>query len=352
MIKLLNLEKIYYGAAQDVHALKDINLHIEKGEIFGIIGKSGAGKSTLIRCINMLERPTKGSVTVDGENLSNLSKGDLRRKRQKIGMIFQHFNILSARTVFENVAFPLELVGMKKEEISARVLPLLELVELSDKKDMYPAELSGGQKQRVGIARALANDPKVLLCDEATSALDPQTTKSILALLKDINKKLKLTIVLITHEMQVVKEICHKVAVIEDGSIIEQGTAIDIFTKPQTNTTKEFIKAIINHEIPELINNLPISDKPSPDSNLLLRLNFIGPTTNEPVITDIIRKFDVCVNILYGNIDYFQETLFGTLIVEISGQDGNIQNALENLRQRELGLEVIGYVPRHDATIN
>lgn len=259
MIQLSNIEKIYDGASGPVHALKGINLHIKRGEIYGVIGLSGAGKSTLIRCINMLERPTKGKVIVDGEDLTAMSDSQLRKARKSIGMIFQHFNLLSSATVYENVAFPLTLIGTKKSEIAKKVLPLLELVGLADKKDQYPAQLSGGQKQRVGIARALASDPKVLLCDEATSALDPQTTKSILELIRDINQKLQLTVVLITHEMQVIKEICDNVAVIENGVICEQGTVLDVFTNPQQAITKEFISVIISRDIPEAFKDAKIS---------------------------------------------------------------------------------------------
>ena len=237
MIKLENVTKTYAGKAS-VQALKGINLTIDDGEIFGIIGKSGAGKSTLIRCINMLEKPTSGSVTIDGDELTKMNEHQLRNERKNIGMIFQHFNLLSSRNVYDNIAFPLELAGVSKEGIKKKVSQLLELVDLTDRQYNYPSQLSGGQKQRVGIARALASDPKVLLCDEATSALDPQTTKSILELLKDINQRLGITIVIITHEMTVIKEICNRVAVIEGGVIKEQGRVVDIFTNPQSETMK------------------------------------------------------------------------------------------------------------------
>lgn len=347
MIKLTGIEKVYPGTNGAVHALKGINLEVRRGEIFGVIGKSGAGKSTLIRCINMLERPTRGSVVVDGEELTTMSEKNLRERRKKIGMIFQHFNLLSSRTVYENVAFPLELAGKSKTEIAQAVLPLLELVGLADKRDQYPSQLSGGQKQRVGIARALASRPKVLLCDEATSALDPQTTQSILKLLFDINQKLQLTIVLITHEMQVIKEICDRVAVIENGVIIEEGPVLDVFTRPQTATTREFIRTIVNHDLPEFFANTVFSPTPLPDSNLILRLSFIGRTAEEPIIAGMIRRFNVDTSILYGNIDHIKHTPFGTLIVELSGDQAGIQNALKYLRARDLGIEVIGYVARN-----
>ena len=241
MILLKNLNKTYSTKASEVEALKDVTLNIKKGEIYGIIGFSGAGKSTLVRCINFLEKPTTGEVIVDGKNLGTLSNKDLRIERKKIGMIFQHFNLMKSRTVFENIAYPLRGNGYSKEEINKKVNDLLKLVELEDKSKVYPSELSGGQKQRVGIARALANDPKVLLCDEATSALDPQTTKSILRLLKEVNKKFGITIVVITHEMQVVKEICTRAAVMENGRVVEEGSIFKIFSEPKEKITKSFI---------------------------------------------------------------------------------------------------------------
>ena len=251
MIEIVDVKKTYQGLSGEVEALKGVSLQIEAGKIFGIIGLSGAGKSSLIRCINMLEKPTVGKVKVAGKEMTELNEQGLRQARKEIGMIFQHFNLLTSRTVEENIAFPLELAGWSKADISERVLEMLSLVGLSDKAKQYPAQLSGGQKQRVGIARALASRPRVLLCDEATSALDPQTTRSILELLQDINRKLNLTIVLITHEMQVVKEICHQVAVIENGYIIEQGDVYDVFTKPVHPTTREFVNTIMNLELPE-----------------------------------------------------------------------------------------------------
>ena len=347
MIELRDLHKTYQGDRGSLEALRGVSVHIKEGEIYGVIGKSGAGKSTLIRCINMLERPTSGFVLVDGDELTTLSERPLRDVRKKIGMIFQHFNLLSSRTVYENVAFPLELAGKATSEIVAAVTPLLELVGLADKKDQYPSQLSGGQKQRVGIARALANRPKVLLCDEATSALDPQTTQSILALLRDINQKLGLTIVIITHEMQVIKEICDRVAVIENGLIIEEGSVLDLFVRPQTPTTREFIRTIINHDTPEFFSNIEFSPVPHPGSSLMLRLSFIGSSANEPVIAGLIRRFNVDVNILFGNIDHLQHTPFGTLLVELSGEDTSIQGALNYLNAKELGIEVIGYVARN-----
>ena len=327
MIDLRNVEKTYYSNAGNIHALKKTNLHINAGEIFGIIGLSGAGKSTLIRCINMLEVPTGGQVFVDGQELTAMNNQELRKARQNIGMIFQHFNLLASRTVYDNIAFPLEIQGIPQSEIKKRVQPLLELVQLQDRGDYYPSQLSGGQKQRVGIARALASDPKVLLCDEATSALDPQTTKSILDLLKDINKRLNLTIVMITHQMEVVKEVCDRVAVIENGEIIEEGSMIDVFTDPQKPTTKDFVKSINNIELPAL-----------------LQSSFIGNSAGDPIVSGMVKKFDVDINIIYGNIDSLKDIPFGTLVIEISGSAAGIKNALHYLHEQQLKVEVIGYV--------
>lgn len=344
MIELQNVEKTYYGKASDIHALNKTNLNINAGEIFGVIGQSGAGKSTLIRCINMLEVPTGGRVIVDGKDLTAMNESELRKARQSIGMIFQHFNLLASRTVYQNIAFPLEIQGLSSEDIRSKVEPLLELVGLVDRRDHYPSQLSGGQKQRVGIARALASSPKVLLCDEATSALDPQTTKSILDLLKDINKRMNLTIVMITHQMQVVKEICDRVAVIENGYIIEEGTMFELFTNPKTPTTKDFIKSINNVELPPILKNVPISKEYMEGGKLLLRLSFIGSSAGDPLISSLVKNFDVDVNILYGNIDSIKETPYGTLLIEVSGGRNSIKSALTYLHERKLKMEVIGYV--------
>ncbi len=346
MIELSGIEKEYRGADGPIQALKGVDLAVKAGEIFGIIGRSGAGKSTLIRCINMLEKPSAGRVRVDGQEISALSGRQLREARATIGMIFQHFNLISCRTVYDNVAFPLELAGKTQGEIREIVLPLLELVGLTDRQGQYPAQLSGGQKQRVAIARALANRPKVLLCDEATSALDPQTTRSILDLLKDINRKLQLTIVLITHEMQVIKEICDRVAVIEDGVIIEEGTVIELFVRPQTATTREFVRTIVSYDLPPMLAG-SISPVPREGCSLMLRLSFLGGSAEEPVIARLIRKFNLDVNIVFGNIDTIQNTLFGTLVVELTGEQAAFKSALNYLQAHELGIEVIGYVARH-----
>ncbi len=343
MIELIDIEKTYYSKAGDIHALKKTNLSIKEGEIFGIIGLSGAGKSTLVRCINMLEKPTAGKVLVAGEDLTAMNDSQLRKARQSIGMIFQHFNLLASRTVYDNIAFPLEIQGLSKAEIEKRVRPLLELVQLESRANYYPSQLSGGQKQRVGIARALASNPKVLLCDEATSALDPQTTKSILELLKDINERMNLTIVLITHQMEVVKTICDRVAVIENGTIIEEGPMIEVFTNPQHPTTKEFTKTANNDKFSETIKAMNLSATYTEGSKLITRISFLGNSAGEPVVSGMVKKFDVDVSILYGNIDQLKDVPFGTLVIEISGTQEGIKNALAYLHAQDLKTEVIGY---------
>ena len=351
MIKFSHVEKTYDSPAGPVPALKGIDLEIAKGEIYGIIGLSGAGKSTLVRCINMLERPTGGKVIVDGQDMTALSDSELRAARKDIGMIFQHFNLLSSATVYDNIAFPLKLAGKSAEEIKAKVEPLLKLVGLEAKADQYPSQLSGGQKQRVGIARALASEPKVLLCDEATSALDPQTTKAILELIRDINRKLQLTVVVITHEMQVIKDICDKVAVIDKGVIAEEGTVLEVFTNPQQPITKEFISVLLSNDLPAAFRGGKISQEPDKDVYLLLRLTFIGESADDPVIADMIRKFpDVETTLLFGNLDHIKNTPFGRMIIGLKGEPDRVQAALAYLNSRDLKEEVIGYVKRHDSS--
>ena len=348
MIQLSHIEKTYDSPSGPVKALKGIDLTIERGEIFGIIGLSGAGKSTLIRCINMLERPTAGKVIVDGQDMTAMSEKELRKARKNIGMIFQHFNLLSSATVYDNIAFPLRLSHTPEAEIKKKVLPLLELVGLADKAHQYPSQLSGGQKQRVGIARALASEPKVLLCDEATSALDPQTTRSILELIQDINRKLSLTVVVITHEMQVIKDICDKVAVIENGVIAEQGTVLEVFTNPQKPITKDFISVLLSNELPAAFRGGEVSKTPLPGAYLLLRLTFIGESADDPVLAGMIRKFpEIEVTMLFGNLDQIKSTPFGRMIIGITGPEAKIQEALQYLRRQALKEEAIRYVRRH-----
>jgi len=339
MIQIKELSKVYNSEEGQVVALKNVNLEIEAGQIFGIIGPSGAGKSSFIRCLNLLEEPTEGQVIVDGQDLTTLNTKKLRKARKKIGMIFQNFNLLQSRTVADNVAFPLELAGVDKEQIKVKVDELLELVGLADKTNNYPAQLSGGQQQRVGIARALANDPKLLLCDEATSSLDPQTTDSILDLLKDINQQLGITVVLITHEMEVIKQICDKVAVLEKGSIIEEGETIQVFTNPQHDTTKRFVQSVINADIPE-----EFYERKSviePEAGKLIKVSFVGKSVKEPIISNVIKECDVDANILYGNIDKIQDTSFGILLIEITGNNFSVKQAVNYLEEQNLKIEVI-----------
>ncbi|PRX32516.1 D-methionine transport system ATP-binding protein [Orenia metallireducens] len=338
MIKINNLTKIYQSKDKQVVAFDNINLDIGEGEIFGVIGPSGAGKSTLIRCLNLLEEPTAGEVIIDGQDITKLSTYKLREARKEMGMIFQRFNLLKSRTVADNVAFPLEIAGKTKREITIKVAELLELVGLADKANNYPSQLSGGQQQRVGIARALANDPKVLLCDEATSALDPETTHSILELLKKINDKLGITIVIITHEMEVIKEICTKVAVLDKGTIAEHGDVIDIFTNPQAEVTKRFIERVINANVPEeLLSRVTVAN---PDKGRLVKVSFIGESAAKPMVSELVHNFAIDANILYGNIDKIQGTPFGTLIIELTCENPSIIEDGINYLVEELEVKV------------
>lgn len=343
MIEIKQVNKEFKQGDQTIHALLDIDLHIPQGRIFGVIGASGAGKSTLIRIVNLLERPTSGKVIVDGIELTALSQSELTRERQKIGMIFQHFNLLSSRTVFNNVALPLELAGKDKQHIQRKVTELLDLVGLSDKHQSYPSNLSGGQKQRVAIARALASDPKVLLCDEATSALDPATTHSILNLLQTINQKLGLTILLITHEMDVVKRICHEVAIIGGGELVEKGPVGDIFAHPKTELARTFIRATLDLSIP-----LDYEERlrPQSDGHLppLVRLEFTGASVDAPLISQVSRKFNIDISILSSDMDYAGGVKFGLMLAEFFGDEENVNHALTYLKDHNINIEVLGYV--------
>lgn len=340
MIEVKNLTKVFHTPNKEIRALDDVSLKIERGEIFGIIGLSGAGKSTLIRCINMLEKPTRGSVVVDGTEITALKPGELRLARQKIGMIFQHFNLLSSRTVFGNVMFPLEVAGVPKEEAKKRAEELLQIVGLDDRAASFPSHLSGGQKQRVGIARALANSPKLLLSDEATSALDPQTTNAILDLLKEINRKFNLTILLITHDMNVIKNTCDRVAVISDARIVEVRKVIDVFSNPQTATSCNFISNVINREIPACLLNNATKQEPGKIKRLI-QVSFLGPLAGKPLISSMVKKFDLDANILFGNIDLIKDTPFGYLTLELSGSEDQVTGGLDYLAGQGLEVEVI-----------
>ncbi|MEN3753647.1 methionine ABC transporter ATP-binding protein MetN [Mangrovibacter yixingensis] len=343
MIKLSNITKEFQQGNRIIQALKDVSLHVPAGQIYGVIGASGAGKSTLIRCVNLLERPTQGSVLVDGQDLTALSATQLTKARRQIGMIFQHFNLLSSRTVFGNIALPLELDGISRDAINTRVTELLELVGLSEKKDVYPGNLSGGQKQRVAIARALASNPKVLLCDEATSALDPATTRAILELLKDINRRLGLTILLITHEMDVVKRICDCVAVISNGELIEQDTVSEVFSHPKTPLAQQFIQSTLHLDIPD-----DYVQRLSPTSNgdtvPLLRLEFTGQSVDAPLLSETARRFNVNNNIISAQMDYAGGVKFGIMLAEMHGESADTAAAIAYLQQHHVKIEVLGYV--------
>ncbi|WP_313756149.1 ATP-binding cassette domain-containing protein [Tissierella sp.] len=334
MIKIHNLSKVFTNDKEQLIAVQDVNINIKKGEIFGIIGLSGAGKSTLIRCLNRLEEPTEGKIFINGIDLINLDKEELRKERKEIGMIFQHFNLLSQKTVYENIAFPLRLEKMDNEKIHNRVNELLEYVDLKDKKDNYPSQLSGGQKQRVAIARAIANNPKILLSDEGTSALDPKTTKSILELLRKIRNELNITIVMITHQMEVVKEICDRVAIMENGKVVEENTVENLFREPKTKIAQTFINSLQGNIEEEIIN-------PSDFRGKIIRLSFLGDSAKKPIVSKVIRKFNIDVNILSGNINELQSTSVGHLILELIGEEEEVNQALLFLRNENVYVEVI-----------
>ncbi|QIZ76849.1 methionine ABC transporter ATP-binding protein MetN [Ferrimonas lipolytica] len=343
MITLSAICKTYQSGGKRIEALKPTDLHVPKGEIFGIIGSSGAGKSTLIRCVNLLERPDAGAVLIDGNDLTLLNDSQLRQERQHIAMIFQHFNLLASRTVYQNVALPLELAGVSKDAIAAKITPLLDLVGLSDKTNVYPANLSGGQKQRVAIARALANDPKVLLCDEATSALDPSTTKSVLQLLKTINQKLGLTILLITHEMDVVKQICDQVALIDDGQLVEQAEVGAFFAGAKTELARTFVRSTLHVELPESYQAL-LSNSAADNNKPVIQLCFHGDTVDAPVITQVAQQFNVDLSIISAQMEFIGGSKFGLLLAEVLGEANAINHAIEYFQQHNIDVEVLGYV--------
>lgn len=340
MISIKNVKKIYSSKQGEVLAVDDVNLEINEGEIFGVIGYSGAGKSTLIRMLNGLELPSSGTVVVANNEVSHIKGKSLRKARQDISMIFQHFNLLWSRTVRQNIAFPLEIAGVPKTERLKRVDELIKLVGLEGREDAYPSQLSGGQKQRVGIARALANDPKVLLCDEATSALDPETTNAILDLLVDINKRLGLTIVLITHEMHVIRKICHRVAVMENGRVVELGSVIDVFKNPQQEITKRFIHQVTEPDRDDTKDVIDQILKLYPQGQIV-QLSFIGESVEQPLITNLIRDFKITVNILHGKISQTQNGSYGTLFFHLDGEEDEIAKAIDFIKSKQVGVEVI-----------
>ena len=338
MIEFKNISKHYQLKGQTIRALDQINLEIPEGSIFGIIGYSGAGKSTLIRLINLLERPNEGQVIINQKDFTALDARSLRQERANIGMIFQHFNLLQTKTVAANIEMPLKLLGVSKAEREKRLNELLEFIDLKHKKDAFPDELSGGQKQRVGIARALANHPKILLCDEATSALDPQTTKSVLALLKKINKEQNITIVMVTHEMDVIETVCDYVAVMEQGKVIETGSTLEIFSQPQHPTTKNFIQTVLQQQLPvNILKNLE-----NQNHNSIYCLQFLGRSAQETVVQAVIKKFDISLNILFANMTEINGTVIGQMFIQLLGDPEIIQQAIEFLEKNGVKVEHSG----------
>lgn len=345
IIKLDQIDVTFHQKKRTITAVKDVTIHIQEGDIYGIVGYSGAGQSTLVRVINLLQKPSAGKITIDDDVIFDgkvtLTAEQLRRKRQDIGMIFQHFNLMSQKTAEENVAFALKHSGLSKEEKKAKVAKLLDLVGLADRAENYPSQLSGGQKQRVAIARALANDPKILISDESTSALDPKTTKQILALLQDLNQKLGLTVVLITHEMQIVKDIANRVAVMQDGHLIEEGSVLEIFSNPKQPLTQDFIstatgidEAMVKIEKQEIVEHLS-------ENSLLVQLKYAGASTDEPLLNELYKHYQVMANILYGNIEILDGTPVGELVVVLSGEKAALAGAQEAIRQAGVQLKVL-----------
>lgn len=334
MIRIENLSKNFIIGKEKLTAIDNVSLEINKGEIFGIVGLSGAGKSTLVRCINRLEEPTNGKILIEDKDITSMNSGELREARKNIGMIFQHFNLLHQKTVFQNIALSLEFAGIDKNKINKRVEELLSYVELSDKSNSYPSQLSGGQKQRVAIARAIANNPKVLLSDEATSALDPHTTSTILNLLKKIRDEFGITIIMITHQMEVVKEICDRVAIMEDGKVIETNSVENIFKQPKTKTASRFINSLQSDIQEEIIDLEDFHGK-------IIRLSYLGESAKKPIVSNAVKKFDVHVNILSGNINKLQSNNVGHLILELDGQSEEVLKTIEYLKSHNVHVEVI-----------
>ncbi|MGC6769890.1 methionine ABC transporter ATP-binding protein [Enterococcus sp. LJL51] len=341
MIELKNIDVVFQEKKKTIEAVKNVSLQINKGDVFGIVGYSGAGKSTLVRVINLLQRPTAGAITINQENILTLSPKKLREQRKKIGMIFQHFNLMNERSVFDNVDFSLKYSGLKKSERKAKIEKLLQLVGLEEKQEAYPSQLSGGQKQRVAIARALANDPEILLCDEATSALDPKTTGQILKLLKKLNQELGLTIVLITHEMQVVKEICNRVAVMENGRVIEEDDIVRVFSNPKEALTKDFIRtaAHIDQALQTIIEHPTLTNLK--ENEELVELSYVGEQTSEPLIAQLFSKYHVITNILYGDVEIVQQVPIGRLIVVLSGEEKQREKAREYLEKQQVKITTL-----------
>lgn len=343
MLVLKHVAKAYRMKQQVLHALHDINLCVPHGRIMGLIGKSGAGKSTLVRCMNLLERPCHGQVIVDGVDLMSLSDVQLRKQRHKIGMIFQHFNLLSSRNVFDNIALPLSLQGFSKQHIKTTVMPLLELVGLDDRKDYFPNQLSGGQKQRVAIARALATKPRLLLSDEATSALDPESTQRILDLLKQINREMGLTIVLITHAMDVIKKICDEVGIIDEGRLVECGKVVDVFARPQQAITQRLVQKAVHCELPEALQSR-LAVAATRGLYPLVKLTFTHQSANAPLTNIVHDRFGVIINIMQADVEYIHGNHLGFMICQMQGDSGAIDSALSYLHRQSVISQVLGYV--------
>ena len=326
MIRIEHAVKTFSDKTGEVHALRDVSLHVEKGDIYGIVGFSGAGKSTLLRLVNRLETPDGGSVTVEGRDLATLSRREMQAWRRKIGMVFQQFNLLESKTVRHNIAIPMRMAGLPKEQINRRIDEVLRFVELEDKRDAYVSQLSGGQKQRVGIARALATSPDILLCDEATSALDPQTTDAILALLKRVNREMGITILLITHQMQVIQRICTKVAVMEAGRVIENGSVLEVFGRPKSEITRRFVRTVISDRIPSsFLDVIAAEQRPF----RVEMLKFIGDTVQEPVIAALCRREGLEVNIVGATMQELQDSVMSIFILQLIGDEAHLDAAEE-----------------------
>lgn len=338
MIEFKDISKQYELKGQTLHALNQINLQIPTGSIFGIIGYSGAGKSTLIRLINLLERPSSGQIIINGTDFTALDAKTLRQERANIGMIFQHFNLMQTKTVAANIEMPMKLLGWSKAEREKRLEELLDFIDLKHKRQAFPDELSGGQKQRVGIARALANHPKILLCDEATSALDPQTTKSVLQLLKKINQEQGITIVMVTHEMDVIETVCDYVAVMEKGDVIETGSTLQIFSQPQHPTTKNFIQTVLQQHLPvNILNNLENQNHHS-----IYCLKFLGSSAQETVIQAVIKQFDISLNILFANMTEINGSVIGQMFIQLLGDSAEISAAVQYLKDNGVQVDQAG----------
>lgn len=338
MIEFQDISKQFSHKGNSIYALQEVTLQIEKGDIYGVIGYSGAGKSTLLRMVNALEVPTSGKVIVQGKELGSLSNTALSQIKKNIGMVFQHFNLLESKTVYENIAIPLILNKVNKKEIQSRVRELLEFVGLADKEKNYPAQLSGGQKQRVGIARALVTNPEILLCDEATSALDPKTTVSILKLLKRINEEFNITILVVTHEMEVIREICNKVAVMEGGRVIESGEVIEVFGNPQNATTRDFVKTVIHDEIPpSILNGLQEDDR----NRRIFQFKFLGQSTTSSLLFQLAKEFELESNILSANVTELQGTTLGIFTVAFTGEDPEIERMCSFVREKKILMQEV-----------